>query len=67
PSSVLLALHAACARIAHMSGAAEILERFDKDLDPHPVLSMGVRDMSYNSRAAHELNRALHAAAFRPS
>ncbi|KAJ6576625.1 hypothetical protein DFH09DRAFT_364914 [Mycena vulgaris] len=64
PSPVLLALHAACARIAHMSGAADILERFDKDLDPHPVLSMGVRDMSYNSRAAHELNRALHAVLF---
>ncbi|KAJ6575155.1 hypothetical protein B0H19DRAFT_1254755 [Mycena capillaripes] len=64
PSPVLLALHAACARIAHLSGAADILERFDKALDPHPVLSMGVRDMSYNSRAAHELNRALHAVSF---
>ena len=47
-----------------MSGAVDILESFDKDLDPHPVLSMGVMDMSYNSRAADELNRALHAVSF---
>ncbi|KAJ7746878.1 hypothetical protein DFH07DRAFT_776174 [Mycena maculata] len=64
PSPVLLALHAACPRIAHMCGAADISERFDKDLDPHPVLSMGVRDMSYNSQAAHVLSHALHAVSF---
>ncbi|KAJ7067814.1 hypothetical protein C8F01DRAFT_577054 [Mycena amicta] len=59
PSPELLALHAACAHIFHMSGAAEVLEDFDRDLGPHPVLSMGIQTMEYNPAAAAELNRAL--------
>ena len=36
PSSVLLALHATCAQVAHLSGAAEVLDNLDNfwdDLD----------------------------------
>ncbi|KAJ6511378.1 hypothetical protein C8R47DRAFT_732402 [Mycena vitilis] len=60
PSPVLLGLHAACARIAHMSGVADILDKFDKDLHPYPVLSMGMKNATYNPSAAQELDRALH-------
>ncbi|KAJ7628638.1 hypothetical protein FB45DRAFT_719139, partial [Roridomyces roridus] len=38
PSSILLGLHAACARIAHMSGAGAILDDFDRDIPPTAVL-----------------------------
>ena len=34
PSSELIRLHAACVKIAHMSGAAEVLDRYDNDIGP---------------------------------
>ena len=39
PSPQLLALHAACAKIAHMSGAMEILEEMFRDTDGIPVMT----------------------------
>ncbi|KAJ7475698.1 hypothetical protein FB451DRAFT_1173712 [Mycena latifolia] len=33
PDPRLLALHAVCARVAHMSGAAEVLDKFDQDME----------------------------------
>ena len=33
PSPLLLALHATCARVAHLSGAAESLEKLDQDAE----------------------------------
>ncbi|KAJ7475697.1 hypothetical protein FB451DRAFT_956088, partial [Mycena latifolia] len=33
PDPRLLALHAVCARVAHMSGAAEVLDKFDRDME----------------------------------
>jgi hypothetical protein len=33
PSPLLLALHATCARVAHLSGAAEVLEKLDQDAE----------------------------------
>jgi hypothetical protein len=39
PSQDLIALHAACARVAHMSGAAEYLDRFERDVEETTVLA----------------------------
>jgi len=39
PSPKLLALHAACCKVAHMSGAAEYLDKYDRDLDDLHVLA----------------------------
>jgi len=39
PCSDYLALHAACAKVAHLSGAAECIDRLDADLDKTFVLA----------------------------
>ncbi|KAJ7805948.1 hypothetical protein B0H14DRAFT_3882618 [Mycena olivaceomarginata] len=39
PDPRLLALHAVCARVAHMSGAAEVLDKFDRDVEDVQVLA----------------------------
>ncbi|KAJ7710972.1 hypothetical protein B0H17DRAFT_914470 [Mycena rosella] len=39
PDPRLLALHAVCARVAHMSGAAEVLDEFDRDVEEMGVLA----------------------------
>ena len=39
PNPKLLALHAACARVAHMSGAAEAFDEFERDVDDTRVLA----------------------------
>ncbi|TFK53841.1 hypothetical protein OE88DRAFT_1656216 [Heliocybe sulcata] len=39
PSAELLALHAVCAKVAHLSGAAEYLDELDRDLEMSNVLA----------------------------
>ena len=39
PNPDLIALHAACARVAHMSGAAEYLDRLERDAEEMTVLA----------------------------
>lgn len=39
PDPVLLALHATCARVAHMSGAAEFFDRLQQDAEETRVLA----------------------------
>ena len=39
PDPRLLALHATCARVAHMSGAAEAFEKVERDLEDTMVLA----------------------------
>ena len=39
PDPQLLALHATCARVAHMSGAAEFLDRLQWDAEETKVLA----------------------------
>ena len=39
PNPALLALHAACARVLHMSGAAEYFDQCDRDDEELRVLS----------------------------
>jgi len=39
PDRKLLTIHAACARVAHMSGAAEYIDEFDRDVEDTLVLS----------------------------
>jgi hypothetical protein len=39
PDPRYLALHAACARVAHLSGAAEYIETFDRDMETTLVLA----------------------------
>ncbi|KAI0261955.1 hypothetical protein BC834DRAFT_1043708 [Gloeopeniophorella convolvens] len=60
PSPVLLKLHAACAKIACVSGAAEVLDDFYRDSEPMGGLSVSYQDMSFNPAGAAELVRALN-------
>ena len=53
PDPKIIALHAACARIAHMSGAAEHLRELYRDTEHISVMT--------ESNAADELCRALKA------
>ncbi|KAF9460298.1 hypothetical protein BDZ94DRAFT_1378022, partial [Collybia nuda] len=39
PSSIYLKLHAVCAKIAHLSGAGEYIEKFQRDLEQTDVLA----------------------------
>ena len=39
PDPLLLGLHAACARVAHMSGAAEFFDRIERDAEEITVLA----------------------------
>lgn len=38
PSRVYLGIHAACARVAHLSGAAECIDKFYSDMDDSTTL-----------------------------
>jgi len=40
PDPRLLSLHAVCARVAHMSGAAEAFDKVDRDLEDVRVLAL---------------------------
>lgn len=53
PDTKIIALHAACARIAHMSGVTEHLRELYRDTDDISVMT--------EPNAAHELCRALEA------
>jgi hypothetical protein len=53
PSPELLALHAACAKVAHLSGASEHIDELDRDLDDLRVLAA---DGSSSSVLAHALS-----------
>lgn len=59
PSRVLLELHAACAQIAHRSGAAEILDELYRDDGPMNGISLAALDTSIAPAAAEYLDRAL--------
>ena len=39
PDPKLLALHATCARVAHMSGAAEFFDKLERDVEETEVLA----------------------------
>ncbi|KAJ7613978.1 hypothetical protein FB45DRAFT_1008778 [Roridomyces roridus] len=52
PEPRLLALHAVCVRVAHMSGAAEALDKFDRDVEETSVLAE-------DGSSAHLLNMIL--------
>ncbi|EJD42541.1 hypothetical protein AURDEDRAFT_185961 [Auricularia subglabra TFB-10046 SS5] len=56
PDRRLLALHAACARVVHMSGAAEFFERWEDDDDQPPFL---LPDGSSADRLVQRLNHEL--------
>jgi hypothetical protein len=43
-----------------MSGAAAILDEFDRDIPPTAVLTQGFSDMRANPVAAQDLARALY-------
>jgi hypothetical protein len=56
PSSELLALHAACAKVSHFSGAGEEIDELDRDLDDLRVLAA---DGSSSSVLAHALSNRI--------
>ena len=39
PSPTYLAIHAACAKVAHMSGAAEYIDKFYRDMEDGMILN----------------------------
>ncbi|KAG9308858.1 hypothetical protein JVU11DRAFT_11488 [Chiua virens] len=53
PDPFLLTLHATCARVAHMSGAAEVFDRVDRDMEESKVLAL---DGSSSSLLVHLLS-----------
>ena len=59
PSPRLLEIHAACAQVAHLSGAAEILDEFYRDDCDRVELSRSPWDMSFDPSGAAVLERAL--------
>ncbi|KAJ7883630.1 hypothetical protein B0H14DRAFT_2434813 [Mycena olivaceomarginata] len=52
PEPRLLALHAVCVRVAHMSGAAEALDEFDRDVEKTLVLA---RDGGVSELAGYDV------------
>ncbi|KAK0435688.1 uncharacterized protein EV420DRAFT_1592662 [Desarmillaria tabescens] len=52
PSETLLSLHAACAKVAHLSGAAEYIDKLDRDVEDLSVLA-------YNGSSGEVLRNAL--------
>jgi len=52
PSRELLALHAVCARVAHMSGAAEFLDKLELDAEETEVLA-------FDGSSAHLLSNLI--------
>ena len=62
PNPVLLALHAASAQVAHLSGAAKVLDEIDRETEPIWGLSASPVDMSVCLTSAAELVRALQMA-----
>ncbi|KAK7050009.1 hypothetical protein VNI00_005440 [Paramarasmius palmivorus] len=45
PDPKLLTLHATCAKVAHLSGAAEVLDEWERDLEEKKVLAADGSDM----------------------
>ena len=56
PSSRYLEIHAACCKVAHMSGAAEYLDRVMRDMEELPVLAEDGRSAGV---LAHALSRLI--------
>ncbi|KII93031.1 hypothetical protein PLICRDRAFT_672317 [Plicaturopsis crispa FD-325 SS-3] len=52
PSAELLALHATCANVAHLSGASEYLNKFERDVE-------SVKVMAFDGSSFETLNYAL--------
>ena len=63
PSPKLLAIHAACCKVAHMASAADILKRFFRDPEPM-LLTADEKQMAVNPVAVEELTRLLYRAQF---
>ncbi|KAI0782657.1 hypothetical protein C8Q75DRAFT_811583 [Abortiporus biennis] len=59
PHKRLLEIHVACAQIARMSGAAQVLDEFARELEPFS-LTVDSRKMDVNSKGLEELRRALY-------
>ncbi|KAJ7130207.1 hypothetical protein C8R44DRAFT_850221 [Mycena epipterygia] len=59
PSADLLQLHASCAHIAHLSGAAGVLDEYERETTPFKFMTTSHICTDVNTFAADELNRAL--------
>jgi len=59
PHPQLLAIHAACCKIAHVSAAADILKIFFRDPEPM-LLTADEKEMAVNPVAVEELTRLLY-------
>lgn len=58
PSLKLLALHVACAKVAHLSGAGEHIDELDRDMDDLGVLAFNGRSSAILTHALW--NKATH-------
>ncbi|KAJ8461922.1 hypothetical protein ONZ51_g11233 [Trametes cubensis] len=63
PSRALLELHAACAKIAHLSGAGELLDDIYQEEGPMNGVPLSLPNMTVYTPAADYLQRALTRAA----
>ena len=55
PSQELLKLHAACAKVAHLSGAGEYIDSLDRDADDMDVFAT---DGSSSAILTHALSKS---------
>ena len=55
PSPDYLAIHAACARVAHLSGAAECIDKFYQDMEDSKTLAPDGTSASMLEHALFEL------------
>ena len=56
PSPELLALHAACAKVAYLSGASAYIDKLDRDMDDLGVLA---RDGGSSDVLTHAILRSM--------
>lgn len=55
PSPAYLAIHAACAKAAHLSGAAKYIDKFYRDMDDSKILARDGASASMLEHAIFEL------------
>jgi len=60
PSPVYLAIHAACAKVAHLSGAAACIDKFYRDMDDSTTLDLNGASADILEHAIFELQAAGH-------
>jgi hypothetical protein len=64
PSPIYLAIHAACAKVAHLSGAAECIDKLYREMDDRTTLDPDGASASMLEHAIFELQARGYETAF---